>query len=300
MSNLLRPCHIRQKFDSTYQTTILHGRLRHFGITMIGIDGQARIAVDAHEDMILLQIPLKGDFVSRDRRGDATMFGAGLHAQLVNASSAMDLELEPSTRMLIINVGGQGITGGRAAAASHRALAKPSIIPLETPAGRAFYSLAAFVGREMDRQKRQFFDDGLGCRLEDSLFSSLLALLDMAPPQRQTSGAVPSHVRRAEQFMADNLAHPVTLDDIVAAVGTSARTLHRTFRQVRGDSPLGVLKSMRLEKVHAELLHRRCGAGDITRIAMKWGFTHMGLFAADYRRRFGRTPSETIRQSRLN
>jgi transcriptional regulator GlxA family with amidase domain len=33
-------------------------------------------------------------------------------------------------------------------------------------------------------------------------------------------------------------------------------------------------------------------------VARKWGFGHYGRFAADYARRFGRKPSETLRTQR--
>ena len=32
----------------------------------------------------------------------------------------------------------------------------------------------------------------------------------------------------------------------------------------------------------------------VTEIAMQWGFTHMGRFSIEYRRRFGESPSETL------
>jgi AraC-like DNA-binding protein len=34
-----------------------------------------------------------------------------------------------------------------------------------------------------------------------------------------------------------------------------------------------------------------------TAVARKWGFGHYGRFAADYRRRFGHKPSETLRRT---
>lgn len=37
----------------------------------------------------------------------------------------------------------------------------------------------------------------------------------------------------------------------------------------------------------------------MTAIAMGWGFTHMGRFAVEYRKRFGESPSETLRQRRI-
>src|SRR5690606_3959112 len=101
MSGLLRPCRISKKSSQTYRTEVSHGRMRPFGLTAIRVGGHARIEVEAHNDMTLLQVPLQGVFVSRDRRGDELLYQSGMNAQLVDAHSAIDLEFHPSTRMLI-------------------------------------------------------------------------------------------------------------------------------------------------------------------------------------------------------
>lgn len=300
MSGLLRPCRISQKSSRSYRTEVSHGRMRPFGLTSIRIGGQARIEVDAHRDMTLLQIPLQGSFISRDRRGDGLLYSAGMNAQLVDALSPMDLEFQPTTRMLILNLSDKQIDllGGRKVV--EQFTYNNRVVSFDTAAGQAFYQLAHFVMREIENNKETFFNDGLSERLEDCLLASLAAALETVPQSAHRTGAAPCYVQRAERFMADNLREPLTLDEIVQAAGASARTLHRTFREVRGDTPLGVLKGMRLEKVHAELVRGRCGVGDVTRIAMNWGFNHMGLFAADYRSRYGMTPSATARMARLS
>jgi transcriptional regulator GlxA family with amidase domain len=72
--------------------------------------------------------------------------------------------------------------------------------------------------------------------------------------------------------------------------GVSARRLQEAFREHLGTTPMEYLRSVRLDRVHAEL---RCGAGGVTETAHRWGFTHLGRFAAAYRERFGVLPSET-------
>ena len=134
-------------------------------------------------------------------------------------------------------------------------------------------------------------------RTQAALFRLIAALgAAVAGPHDKTdpSPMVPPHVRRAERFMAANLSRSITVEDIADAAGTSARTLFRGFRDARRDTPLGSLKSMRLDRVHAELSQNIIGRGEITRVAMAWGFNHMGLFAADYRKRFGVAPSKTV------
>ena len=85
---------------------------------------------------------------------------------------------------------------------------------------------------------------------------------------------------------------------MVAVSGVSKRALFRGFRAFRGMGPMAYLKSVRLESAHAELTGPGPERRSVTEVANAWGFTHLGNFARDYRRRFGRRPSETLRSRR--
>ena len=54
------------------------------------------------------------------------------------------------------------------------------------------------------------------------------------------------------------------------------------------------LRELRLDKVRAELAASAGGPGSgVREVAQKYGFLHLGHFAAQYRARFGERPSET-------
>jgi AraC-like DNA-binding protein len=55
--------------------------------------------------------------------------------------------------------------------------------------------------------------------------------------------------------------------------------------------------NLRLDRAR-EQLQAHGQQGNVTEVAHRWGFTHAGLFAARYRRRFGELPSETQRSGR--
>jgi len=48
--------------------------------------------------------------------------------------------------------------------------------------------------------------------------------------------------------------------------------------------------------VHRELRRADPSNTRVADVANEWGFWHMGQFVADYRRRFGERPSETLRR----
>ncbi len=59
---------------------------------------------------------------------------------------------------------------------------------------------------------------------------------------------------------------------------------------------MAFMKQRRLETVRGQLLTARDEGKTVTVIAMEYGFFHLSQFAADYRKMFGETPSETRRQ----
>lgn len=117
------------------------------------------------------------------------------------------------------------------------------------------------------------------------------ALMETVP------GPVPGLVRRAERFMVDNVDAPISVSDVAKHLGVSLRTLQMGFRNWRNTSPYAYLRRIRLERARLELLS--CdGETNVTMIALRYGFSHLGRFSAYYRSSFGETPSVTLRRSR--
>jgi AraC-like DNA-binding protein len=106
---------------------------------------------------------------------------------------------------------------------------------------------------------------------------------------------VPRDVKRALDFIEAHLDAPITLADIVAAAGIPGRTLFKHFEDHRGVSPMRYVRMARLKKARDDL-RRADPQASVTDIAMKWGFGHLGRFAVEYRRRFGESPSQTLRR----
>jgi AraC-like DNA-binding protein len=109
-------------------------------------------------------------------------------------------------------------------------------------------------------------------------------------------GPAPRCVRAAEDYVDEHLADTIGLDDLLAAAGTSARTLQTAFLCHRGTTPMRYLRDRRLERVRAEILRRP--SARVSDIAVECGFGHLGRFAGQYRARFGEPPSQTRRLSR--
>jgi AraC-like DNA-binding protein len=103
----------------------------------------------------------------------------------------------------------------------------------------------------------------------------------------------PRDVKRAIDYIEEHLDRAVTLADIVAVSGVPGRTLFKHFKDYRGTSPMNYLRTARFQKVRDEL--RRSEPDDcVAEIAARWGFEHMSRFAAEYRKRFSESPSQTL------
>jgi AraC-like DNA-binding protein len=113
-------------------------------------------------------------------------------------------------------------------------------------------------------------------------------------------GAVPSiaprDVKRAIEFMDAHLDTPVTLADVAGAAGVPGRTLLKHFRDYRGVSPMEYLRRARFDRAHAALRRSEIPQ-TVSEVAVTWGFFHLGRFSAEYRKRYGELPSETLARS---
>ena len=112
-----------------------------------------------------------------------------------------------------------------------------------------------------------------------------------------TTVALPYAVRRVLDLVEAEPARAYRLADLARAAGVRPRTLQKQFRRALGKSPHAAIREARLARARQELL-RGGSAKSVTAIAGSCGFDHAGRFAADYRARYGETPSATLRRQR--
>ncbi len=97
------------------------------------------------------------------------------------------------------------------------------------------------------------------------------------------------------EYMRAHADEALTPQDLARIGYMSVRTLHASFQQVFGESPMAHLRRVRLDHVRAELLRSDAADVRVTDVAMKWGFFHQSRFAQQYREHFGELPSHTLR-----
>lgn len=102
-------------------------------------------------------------------------------------------------------------------------------------------------------------------------------------------------LRRVREYIDSNTFEDVTVRDLCKVSGVSERTLRYAFEENLGVSPNNFIKMFRLNRVKRDLRMTDPSDKNISDIANRWGFWHMGQFASDYRKLFGELPSETKR-----
>jgi transcriptional regulator GlxA family with amidase domain len=92
-------------------------------------------------------------------------------------------------------------------------------------------------------------------------------------------------------------ADEIRVADICRALGIGPRALARAFKAIHDTSPYRYLCGLRLIEARQVLLAKASGRNTVTQIALRFGFSELGRFAALYRAKFGESPSATLRRS---
>ncbi|HEV7854474.1 MAG TPA: AraC family transcriptional regulator [Mycobacterium sp.] len=106
-----------------------------------------------------------------------------------------------------------------------------------------------------------------------------------------------SLVSRAIDWIRENYAEPMTIDDLARLCGMSTSAFHRHFRGVTAVSPLQFQKRIRLQEARSLLVAR---PGDVAGVGHRVGYDSPSQFNREYRRLFGVPPGQDAAQLRAD
>jgi AraC-like DNA-binding protein len=139
--------------------------------------------------------------------------------------------------------------------------------------------------------------ESVSARLSDVLIGAVLEpwlRTDGARPERPYYQRLPI-LRRAEEYMRAHLDQPLMLHDICGAARASERSVEYAFQESYGVGVKHYLRLLRLAHVHRELRRSWASGALVRELAARYGFWHLGHFAAAYRKVYGETPRQTMR-----
>lgn len=112
--------------------------------------------------------------------------------------------------------------------------------------------------------------------------------IDRAPSRRLKQAL------SAQEYIRAHLRGTISVQKLCEVAGASRRQLEYAFQDALGVGPREFIHAMRLNEIRRRLLSARGNGATVTDLALEFGISHLGRFAATYRRLFGESPRETL------
>lgn len=301
ISQLLGPTRITVEGPpADFETTL--NAVRFLDVTMAYLDlhAEATLSVPQSDDCFTVHMTTHGtaEVTLDGQRHDVTAF----FTLVVSPARAYSLHLGADSPQLILRI-------ERAALERHlsrmlgRSLDEPVVFEpfgdLTQEEAVRWHGAIQILSSEVVSEQ-SLIQQGIGAAaLEELLISTLLYLHGsnyaerLRSEQRRSGKAA---VRRSIEYIEQHLAEPIMLSDLAEYTGRSTRSIQAGFREDLDTTPISYIRDRRLDRVRESLM--QAVPEDrltVTEIAQRWGFTHLGSFAVMYRKRFGESPSRTLR-----
>jgi AraC-like DNA-binding protein len=290
---MLRP---RTELDACHHSARLH---RDVSLNYVQYGPGVQIDPGYLQEFFLLQIPLRGG--AEIRCGAQQVDATPRLASLPSPTEPLSMRWADDSPHLIVQLSRPALLSRLESllqAPVGQALVFDLGVPLDNPALAPLVHFIDYLRLTLDAGNALQAGSALAEHAEAYLMSSLLMSAGHNHSRALAGDAqrrlLPRVVRRAQEYMAAHAEEPLSLADVCREVGCSARALQMAFRQHAGQGPMEFLREMRLDRVRAELQASAGVSGSgVREVAQRYGFLHLGHFAAQYRARFGERPSET-------
>lgn len=285
----------------------LHGiRLRAVSMLHVDVGDAATLDVPAMGPYFAVHMPTDGRALCT--HGDTTFEANPVHALVTSPGTALRMEIAHDSPQLVIRIEQEALVrhltrllGG--------SLDKPIVfepgLDLTTDAAMRWNGAIQLLHTEVYHADSLVHrGQGIGS-MEELLMSTLLLLqpsnhhahLVLGPAGDRGGPAGRRVVRETIDYIEAHLAEHITMGDIADRVHMSVRAIQQGFHDELGTTPMHYLRDRRLERAREDLTDAMASDGiTVTDVAHRWGFTHLGQFAALYRGRWGETPSRTLRR----
>jgi len=278
-----------------------HCSLLNTSVNCLQYGAEVDIRPQEFETFYLVHIPLAG---RASIRAGAHRFdiGPGV-AAIVSPSHEVSTTWTADCKQLMLKIDRKPLEGFLSHLIYqpiHRPLEFPYVFDLNVGLGASFYGLIQHLVAELSHNDAVVKSRMVCSQLEQTLLMLLLCGADHSygdALQATDKSVCPKHVVKAHQHMVANARENITIEDLTRLTGVSGRALYEGFRRFKGASPKACLRAIRMQAIRKELLDGD-DSDDVTVIAQRWGFFHLGRFASNYQKIFGEKPSQTLRRRR--
>ena len=164
---------------------------------------------------------------------------------------------------------------------------KTNVFPMTGP-------LFNLLNDMLQQDKSTLYDRALVyyCRLFNS---AILTMFNSNFNQSSLAAlSVHRHIERVRNYVLDNITADITIDELANVCQISRKSLYNLFEKEAGLTPSVYVRRLKLESAYSELKNNE-HIRNVTQVALKYGFTNLGRFSAQYREQIGELPSQTLR-----
>ena len=270
-----------------------------FNLVRVDSESGYDIEMTHDPDLILLHILMRGS--AQLRQGSATVNAAPAQMVLLETMARSYKRWRGSTQLLMVRVSRsrlEQIIVSETGIKIGDPLDFGVLQVLDLERVSTLWNYIVTICRDLS-DPQPCFDGQVGRLAERTL---LLLLLNAVPNNyrwafaaNSTSSAAPYYVRRVENYIREHAREQISAEDLIAVGGVSARSIYHGFRRFRLTTPMGYLKTVRLDLARDALVEGRDkGPNSVTEAAVTAGYSNLSQFSRDYKARFRESPSQTL------
>jgi AraC-like DNA-binding protein len=289
---------------STVDATLSVFRIDKLTLGRLTYGAAVKIEAEVPEQRLhVVQVPLRGTTVVACRSGREEVVTTPHIAALPDMRRPWSLTWTPDCEQIAVRVDDDQLTRHLQSLIG-RPVTEPIQFELEmdlhTSRAQSWRAALDLLWNETQRPGGLLEHPLLSAQLESVVLTGLL----LAQPHNYSAAlraeqmvTAPRPVKLVLERIEADPQQPLTIEKLAAEANVSVRALQQGFHELIGCSPMAYLREVRLNRARETLLSADPTSGaNVTDIALDWGFMHLGRFSVEYRRRFGESPSQTLRR----
>ncbi len=152
-----------------------------------------------------------------------------------------------------------------------------------------------FTESSHEKKNTQIYKDA-----EEEILTVIMELLSEQTPCKPKLTAGEKIALEIRDQVFHHMDGDISISSLAKQYEVSEQTLQNSFKSLFGFTPKLFLRQLKLNIVRQELQKNNPGQKTVSKVALKWGFRHMGRFSAYYTELFGENPSQTLKNTQAD
>lgn len=298
-SQALSPYTLNARGDQPFSARLSGVDLNRSRMLLLEYSDEIEVESTQQLDYYVLVVVVEGRMTIQTDHGETIVSAGG--AGVISPPTHVRLTFAAGTQELCLKIPRDTLNRHLASFFTHVAGSRPvfELAPTRPPVWAPNLVVAAHALGNMSEGAAR---DGLAIRLERGLFDTLLLTQRHSISADLLAASDPPRVRGTVNEIARQFTeHPelsYSMAQIATEHGMSVRSMQHRFQAEFGTTPTAFLLDARLDRAH-ELLAEGSTAPSVSAVAYAAGFSQLGRFSQAYRRRFGRSPRQTLAMNKL-